>query len=284
MKKSIINILISSFAAVTLFTSCEKELMSYEGSEGVYFAVQWGTSYGTDKTWPYMPFSNLEFVKVVGNETTVQLKVMVTGPVKDYDRKFSVAINPDSTTAQKGVHFNDLPAECTIKANEWFTYVPVVVKRSADLKTSVKKIGIKLVASKDLALSFPAFDAVAGFTSGTVVPTFDATMHTINISDFIVKPAVWTGSVNAQNKEAGLWGAFSEKKLNLICERFNLTYNDFMSTTTMPSVLQYLIYQTMSRYLIELYQMGTPVLEDDGRLMWFSGCTWESSPGVPWVR
>ncbi len=284
MKKNILNIFMSGVIAVTLFTSCEKELMSYEGSEGVYFAVQWGTSYGNEKTWPYMPFSNLEFVKVIGNETTVQLKVMVTGPVKSYDRKFGVAIYPDSTTAQKGVHFNELPAEFTIKANEWFTYVPVVVKRTADLKTSVKKIGIKLVASNDLSLSFPAFDAVAGFTSGTVVPTFDATMHTINISDFIVKPAVWTGSVNAQNKETGLWGAFSEKKLNLICERFNLTYNDFMSTTTMPSVLQYLIYQTMSRYLIEMFQSGTPVLEDDGRLMWFSGCTWESSPGVPWVR
>lgn len=284
MKKNILNIFISAIIAVTLFTSCEKELMSYEGSEGVYFAVQWGTSYGNEKTWPYMPFSNLEFVKVIGNETTVQLKVMVTGPLKSYDRKFSVAINPDSTTAQKGLHFNDIPSEFTIKANEWFTYVPVVVKRAADLKTSVKKIGIKLVASKDLSLSFPAFDAVAGFTSGTVIPSFDATMHTIIISDFIVKPAVWTGSVNAQNKETGLWGAFSEKKLNLICERFNLTYNDFMSTTTLPSVLQYLIYQTMSRYLIDMYQKGTPVLEDDGRLMWFSGCTWESSPGVPWVR
>jgi hypothetical protein len=284
MKKNIFNILISCFVALSLFTSCEKELMSYEGVEGVYFAVQSGASYGSEKTWPYMPYTNLEFVKFPGADATVNLKVMITGPVKDYDRPFKVALNPDSTTAQQGVHFEDIPAEGVIKANEWFTYVPIVVKRAQDLRTAVKKIGVKLLPNEHFALSFTDWDAVAGFTAGTVIENFDASLHTINLSDFIVKPAVWTGSVNAQNKEAGIWGAFSEKKLNMICARFNLTYNDFMSTTTMPTVLQMLIYQTMSRDLIELYQLGTPVLEDDGRLMYFGGCPWESFIGVPWIR
>ena len=49
-------------------------------------------------------------------------------------------------------------------------------------------------------------------------------------------------------------GALSAgKKLELICERFNLTYNDFMSNETMPSALQMLIYKSMSTYLIQCY-------------------------------
>ena len=83
------------------------------------------------------------------------------------------------------------------------------------------------------------------------------------------------------NPEIG--GAFSRKKLELICERFNLTYNDFMSNETMPSALQMLIYKSMSTYLIQCYNDKKPVLEEDGRLMWFSGCPWLSKVGVPWV-
>ena len=70
---------------------------------------------------------------------------------------------------------------------------------------------------------------------------FDASLHTLRIADFMVEPKVWVGTaVSPYNGgyESGNWGAFSRKKLELICERFNLTYNDFMSTETMPSALQ----------------------------------------------
>ena len=36
-----------------MLSGCEKDLMDYEGLEGVYFAVQWGDSWGSEKTWPY---------------------------------------------------------------------------------------------------------------------------------------------------------------------------------------------------------------------------------------
>jgi len=39
----------------------------------------------------------------------------------------------------------------------------------------------------------------------------------------------------------------------------------------------------MSTYLIQCYNDKKPVLEEDGRLMWFSGCPWLSKVGVPWV-
>jgi len=281
--KKILNLIAISLILIAGTVSCTKEMMPYNGLEGVYFAVQSGASYGTDKTWPYMPYTNLEFIKVTGDQTTVNLKVMVTGPLKDYDRIFKIEINPDSTTAQVGVHFDQPPQEVVIPANSYMAYVPVVVHRTTDIAVSEKTIGLRLVKNEFFELSFPQWDAVAGFTAGTIFKTFDASLHSIRISDFIVQPSVWIGSVTAEGQETGLWGAFSRKKLELICEKFNLTYNDFTSTTTMPVVLQNLIYTTLSRYLVEQYEKHTPILEDDGRLMYLGGCPWSSYVGKPWV-
>lgn len=281
--KKISYYLIAASITILGLTSCEKELMSYEGLEGVYFAVQSGSSWGSDKSWPYMPYTNLEFIKVAGNQTTLNIKVMATGPLKEHDRTFKVEVNPDSTTAVLGVHYDAIPAEVTIPANSCVAYIPVVLHRTPEMKTTKLTLGLRLVANKDFALSFTHWDAVPGFTSGTVYPTFDASLHSIIISDFLVQPAVWTGSVNSIGQETGLWGAFSRKKLDRMCARFNLTYNDFMSTTTMPLVLQRLITTAVSKDLIELYNKHTPVLEDDGRLMYLGECPWASYPGVPWV-
>ena len=35
--------------------------------------------------------------------------------------------------------------------------------------------------------------------------------------------------------------------------------------------------------LQELYDKGTPVLEEDGRAMWFMGVSWKSIVGQPWI-
>ena len=95
--------------SVMSLTSCKKEMMGYEGMEGVYFAQQWGAT--TVSIWPYRPFSNVELIKQPGTVTeyTANIKVMFTGAVKDYDRYFKVEINADSTTAVEGVHYAPLP-------------------------------------------------------------------------------------------------------------------------------------------------------------------------------
>ena len=39
----------------------------------------------------------------------------------------------------------------------------------------------------------------------------------------------------------------------------------------MPSAKQQVIKEGMAIYLQDLYDKGTPILEEDGRLMWFMG-------------
>ncbi|WP_455508620.1 DUF4843 domain-containing protein [Butyricimonas paravirosa] len=270
-----------------LLSGCEKDLMDYEGLEGVYFAVQWGDSWGNERSWPYQPYTNVQFLQLGNVDTaTVNLKVMVTGSVKDYDRVFRVEVNPDSTTAGENVDYLPLENDIVIKAGEYMAMVPVRLIRTEALQHEEKILGVKLVANQYFRLSFPEWDAVKGFASGEVHEHFDASLHEIRFSDMMVRPTVWTGTDSSpynDGAESGLWGAFSRKKLEMICERFDLTYNDFMSTTTMPSVLQSLIAKTMSQLLIDRYNAKDPVLEDDGRLMFFSGCPWSSKIGVPWV-
>ena len=48
-----------------MLSGCEKDLMDYEGLEGVYFAVQWGDSWGSEKTWPYQPYTNVNFISLL---------------------------------------------------------------------------------------------------------------------------------------------------------------------------------------------------------------------------
>ena len=76
-----------------MLSGCEKDLMDYEGLEGVYFAVQWGDSWGNENSWPYQPYTDVNFISLPGDTATLSVKVMATGPVKAYDRIFLVEVN-----------------------------------------------------------------------------------------------------------------------------------------------------------------------------------------------
>jgi len=274
-------------ATVFQSASCKKEMMGYEGMEGVYFAVRSGPYYATPSTWPYRPYTNVEFVKYPGNvqELSINIKVMITGPAKDYDRPFRVEVNPDSTNAQAGVHYLPLAETVIIPANAMEGYIPVTLKRTPDMLLENKKIGLRLIANEHFGLAFPDWKAFPdlGVASRGNDTAWDATLHTINVNDLMVQPAVWRGSLVAgTNRETGSWGGFTRKKMELMCQLFNLKYEDFSTDVTMTLVLSNLITSEMTRYLVNQFNAGTPVKEDDGRLMWAGSVPWTSIVGVPY--
>jgi len=281
--KRIIYILL---AVVLPFTSCKKEMMGYEGMEGIYFAVRYG-GLVSETSAPYRSSTNVEFVRQPAHvqEMQVNIRVAITGPVKNYDRPFRVEINPDSTTAEEGIHYEPIGTTFIIPANAIESIIPVTVKRTPDMLNENKKIGLRLVANEHFRLAFTKWKAVPDLPSNNLGAdtAFDASLHTININDMMVEPEVWYGSVTATQQETGLWGAFTRKKMELMCELFNLTYEDFGSETTMPLVLSTLISTELSRYLVEQFNNGTPVLEEDGRLMWCGNVPWTSIIGVPYI-
>ena len=54
-----------------MLSGCEKDLMDYEGLEGVYFAVQWGDSWGNENSWPYQPYTDVNFISLPGYRNAV---------------------------------------------------------------------------------------------------------------------------------------------------------------------------------------------------------------------
>lgn len=265
-----------------IFTGCEKEIMAYKGAEGVYFSVRDGNQF-LPNFWPYVPYSTVEFTRLAKDEVDYAVKVAITGPVKDYDRSFRVEINPDSTTALAGEHYTVPKESWTIPAGAISTNVILKVKRRPDLQDVIKTVGLRLVATENFTLSFPEWDAIPEYTSGTVVKKFDASLHTVRLSDLMVTPAVWSGSIQPVNKESGLFGIFSRRKMDFLTQYLGLKYEDFSSLASMPMARQLLVASDATAILIRLKDAGTPLLEADGRLMWMGSVPWTSYIGVPYA-
>ncbi|MDR6784632.1 hypothetical protein ABIE26_003278 [Pedobacter africanus] len=280
MKRILAYLLLFQLAMV--FAGCEKEIIPYKGKEGVYFSVRNGNKY-LESYWPYVPFSSVEFVRIGKDVVEFPVMVTITGAVKDYARSFRLEVNPDSTTAIAGTHYEPLKAEWIIPPGAISTFITVRLKRTPDLKDKPVSLGLRLVATKDFELSFPEWDAIPTLTSGTVVPEFDASLHTLKINDIMVQPEIWRGSLQPGNKESGLFGVFTRRKMEFLIENLGLKYEDFESEESMPVARSILVGADASAILIKRFNEKKPVLEEDGRLMFIGSVPWTSIIGVPYV-
>lgn len=252
--------------SMLLCGACERDLMSYEGTEAVYFAVQSGNSWGSENDWPYMPYSIAEFGKIQEDTMTFLVKVMITGPEKDYPRPFKVVVNPDSTNAREGIDYEALADEYVIEANSSSAYIPILLYRQPEMKDDTVTLGLKLLANDYFSLTFKEFEKMDAYTNGDVVfDKFDATMHSVLIIDVMPKPSQWSDFE---------FGTFTQKKLNLMCQELGYTYADFENSKKVNYLEQTVISRKFSAILNEAYNNGEPILEDDGRLMWVNGCVY----------
>ncbi len=274
---------IAFFQSIALFISCEKDIMDYGGEEGVYFAVRHGDDHRAETSWPYQPYTDVDFVRINMEEVEFLVPVAITGPIKDFDRTFQVEINLDSTTAVLGKHYQAIERSWTIPAGAISTNIKVRLNRTPDLKEIPKTLGLRLVPTKDFAFSFPEWDAIPTLDGGATTDEFDASRHTLRISDIMVEPAEWSGSIQDGNRESGLFGVFTRRKMEFMEEHMGLSYEDFASSDSMPLARMMLISSDGTDILVRLFNEKTPVLEDDGRLMWMGSVPWTSFLGVPYV-
>lgn len=117
-----------------LLASCEKkEVMEYEGLDGIYFDVQYGAAHGDESVWARQNYTYVSFGTIEAEEADITMKVGIAGSVKDYDRPFRVEIVADSTTAIPEEEYADFSEEQVIKAGENHTYVTLKVFKTARL-------------------------------------------------------------------------------------------------------------------------------------------------------
>ena len=287
MKK--IFILIISIIAISLTYSCSKtELMDYEGSEGIYFYVQRVpvSGYGDTTLWSANATSMVEFTKMPVTDTTLSLRVRVTGTVKDYDRKFEIRINKDSTTAIEDVNYEFDPSKNVVKAGMHYADVPIKIIRSENLLTSTLRATVQLLPNENFKLAFNKLYSLPGVNfMDKKDEGHDPSFHSVYMNYFLVRPSAWVPMMDyvQGSQEGGLLGEFTEKKFNLIAEVCKVTYDEFTDKSTMPMPRVQVIGQQMAAYLINQFNAGTPVLEDDGRLMWVMRVPWQSFVGIPYV-
>ncbi len=272
------------FAGLIGLSGCEKELMDYEGKDGLYFDVRYYASHIDTKLWPHQHYSTVEFGNLMEDEVSMSLKVMAAGTMKDYDRAFQVVVNADSTTAVVDRDFSELTENCVIKAGENSTNVTFKVHRSLEMDGDTLQLQLKLVENEHFSLPYTSF------ADGPAVPyspyendkfanNKNAGIHNIFMYDVMSRPPRWIGN---DVTGAGRWGRFSAKKFRLMMELTNTTIADYQTTATMPNARQEAIEQTMALYVLEKAKAGDPVLDEDGTMMYFMAIS-TLDPSAAWA-
>ena len=103
-------------SVVLSFLGCEKEMMDYEGKDGIYFSVQEvpPSQYGNPEIWAHVDTTLIPFSLLLENDSTVRLKVRVMGKVVNYDRYFTLSVVDTSTTATEGEDYAPLEKQYVI--------------------------------------------------------------------------------------------------------------------------------------------------------------------------
>ena len=120
-------------------------------------------------------------------------------------------------------------------------------------------------------------------TKYTTKRAFDPRTFELSFTSMMEKPYWWEYYRATDEVENGNLGFFTDRKILLINDLYNLTYADWLEGSASMNLTKVkFIYTRFAKYLIQQYRNHTPVLEEDGRLMWVTGCPWVSYIGQPW--
>ena len=150
------------FLIIAGLSGCEKEIKDFDGEEGVYFYVQWGVDWYDTTYWAAQPYTKVEFIKKGVDEQLLKIRVQATGRIKDYDRKFRIVVDQDSTTAVKGENYLEFDEWQTIKGGWSYADVPVTVKNSEALDEVERNLVLRLLPSEDFTLAIPQWFDLSG--------------------------------------------------------------------------------------------------------------------------
>ena len=248
------------------FTSCDEKMMDYEGTESVYFLQYTGIGmkhYNTTST---------NLMNYTEKEVSFPVAVTITGEARDYDRPYLIAA-AEGTTAVEGVDYT-IPSGGVIKAGSYNDTIYVKLIKNEKLYNEEVKLVLTVLPNEYFTTDLSVFQSK---------DTFDPRIFELTFTSKMDKPFWWESYSTTTDVENGNLGFFTAKKITLINELFSLTYADWLQgSAVMTSMKVRYIYLRFGKYLIEQYRNHTPVLEDDGRLMWVNGCPWTSYIGQPW--
>lgn len=272
MKKTLLFAMFIS--SIVIMTSCEKDLMDYQGESSIYFDVRRGNEWRDSTFWARQYYTQLNFIDKIGDALEVELPVAISGPVTDWPRSFRVEVVKDSTTAVEGVDF-DFQREWTLPAGAALTHIKLVVYRQADLEDTLRTVMLRVQDNENFTtrLNFdkdlPGRDNIL---DGEKKYSGDPRFHTVELTLSIKKPVDWWGfdypkTDTYPGLELDVLGAFSSKKYLLMLQVLGYSEAMFCEAIKTKDRAR-IVDEIFGRYLVQQFDKGEPVLEKDGRLMW----------------
>lgn len=179
-------------------------------------------------------------VPAVKIDSTVRIAVRITGDIASVDRNFTVVVVDTATTARPEEYV--LPAAFIVPAGKTEASFPLIIKRSARLKTAA--VRLMLTVKED-----------AGFVRGPVHGRFSPNFKVI-WNDRLVRPASWSA----------VFGTYSDKKFQIIIEQTG--YIDFSG---LPTGVLYNILTIVQQYVFNYNQTypNDKLRDENGALVSF---------------
>ena len=311
MKK--IKYMLSLLLLLPFICSCEKEIMDYEGVDGLYFDAQWDNNpnINTDTTkWIRQHYTLVNFAKKGGFELEGVAKIAISGNVKDYDRpiSFKVVAETDSATAIEGVEY-ELIEQPYIPAGKNHTYLRYKFMLTDRMTDTTVQLKIQLIPNEHFQLPFVEVGYINGRYPNPAEDQYSdydhANVHSFFINNMLVEPAGW---------HPVQFGTYSRKKFELLLDlaykNFGFTTPDFEDRNVMQAGRAEGIARVTRIYLKEQYDKGVAeykkgladldsrkadlteeeyqeelaalikscksywVLDEDGSMMYVAGVTW----------
>ena len=227
--------------------ACNTGLDTYSGVPGIYFAVRVESNAANADTM-YRDSTILPFIVTESTDSTLDIRMKIMGAVSDKDRLFRIETVAEGTD----IHPEDcdpVDGEYVLKAGEVFGSLPLTFHRTPNLEGEERRLKIRLVPNEDFSLPVTTW-------RNSSTEYVSVVEHTVIVSDKYVQLPGYRESY---------FGPFSEKKMKLILELFDMKLSDFNEELNYTYAKA--LGQQFDRYLKTEKAAGRTVYEEDGTEM-----------------
>lgn len=224
--------LLVALGTILFFVGCKKsELTKYDQPDKVYVYKLSSDANKDSATFSFAlrPSAQLQ--------DTVKIPLRIMGTARGADRQVQVNVVADSSTGVAGTHYQLLPA--IIPANSFTGYIPVLVKKTPDMKTTEFRLWVEVGTSAD-------------FQPG--IPT--SLRYLVKINNFFTKPSNWDSQL------VGFFGAFSQVKYGFIINVTGRSEFSFSGTDAINSPMA-TYYKVQCKNALADYNAANGTLYDE---------------------
>ena len=231
-------------ALVLLLTGCEKDKMqAYTLPDMIYVYKDQFNTKKDSTTYSFAIRSNALMVD------TVKIPVRIMGEAKNIAREVKFRAVADSSNAVQDQHYTFLPY--TIPAGAFTADLPLVVKRTADMKTKEMRLLLEIIETKDFKPGVPNSTGGGSTAGGSI-------RYLVKINDFLTKPSNWDGTL------VFYFGTYSAVKYKMVIDLLGRA--EFpTSGTDAVGYTQFLYYKQLCKNALAAYEAANgPLFDENG--------------------